>query len=146
MGSGDDTRALVRELGLGHRTVFTGLLHAQQRLEALADSDVIVYPSQHEIFGLVPLEALMAGTSVIVADDSGCGEIIAAIGGGQIVPVGHAGALARAIERVLAEPSAWRAAAADAAARVKATFGEDVVCSQVDELYREMLAERRAVA
>jgi glycosyltransferase involved in cell wall biosynthesis len=146
MGSGAATRSLVRELGLEHRAVFTGVLRAQQRLEALADSDVIVYPSQHEIFGLVPLEALLSGRAVIVADDSGCGEIVAAIGGGQVVPVGDAGALARAIERVLAEPSVWRAAAADAAVRVKATFGEHIVCSQVDELYREMLAERRAVA
>ena len=48
----------------------------QDRLEALADADVLVYPSQDEIFGLVPLEALLSGTPVIVADDSGCGEVV----------------------------------------------------------------------
>ena len=60
------------------RTVFTGLLRASERLEALADADVVVYPSQDEIFGLVPLEALLSGTPVIVADDSGCGEVVRA--------------------------------------------------------------------
>ncbi len=140
MGADVDTRALVRALGLDRRTVFTGLLRARERLEALADADVLVYPSQHEIFGLVPLEALLSGTPVIVADDSGCGEIVRATGGGQVVPLGDADALARAIERVLEDPSGWRAAAADAAVRVRAAYGEAPVCAQLDQLYTEMIA------
>jgi glycosyltransferase involved in cell wall biosynthesis len=140
MGAGAETRSLVRALGLENRTVFTGLLRARERLEALADADVLVYPSEHEIFGLVPLEALLSGTPVIVADDSGCGEVVRATGGGQVVPLGNAEALARAIEGVLEEPSGWRAAAADAQVRIRATYGADVVCAQLDELYREMVA------
>jgi len=140
MGAGVAARSLVRTLGLERRTFFTGLLRAEQRLEALADADVLVYPSQHEIFGLVPLEALLCGTPVIVADDSGCGEVVRAIGGGQVVPLGDAEALARAIDRVLEAPPAWRAAAIDAAARVRAAYGDDVVCSQIEQLYGELVA------
>ena len=140
MGADVDTRALVRALGLDRRTVFTGLLRARERLEALADADVLVYPSQDEIFGLVPLEALLSGTPVIVADDSGCGEIVRATGGGQVVPIGDADGLARAIERVLEDPSGWRAAAADAAVRVRAAYGDAPVCAQLDQLYAEMIA------
>ena len=47
---------------------------------------VVVYPSKDEVFGLVPLEALLAGTPVIVCGDSGAGEIIGTMGGGHIVP------------------------------------------------------------
>ena len=97
MGAGGDTRSLVRSLGLEARTVFTGLLRGQERLDALADADVVVYPSQDEVFGLVPLEALLSGTPVIVAGDSGCGEIVSQTGGGQVVPLGDVDALARAI-------------------------------------------------
>jgi glycosyltransferase involved in cell wall biosynthesis len=140
MGAGVEARALVRALGLEHRTFFTGLLQAEERLEALADADVVVYPSQHEIFGLVPLEALLSGTPVIVADDSGCGEVVRATGGGQVVPLGDADALARAIDGVLENLPAWRAAAAHAAVRVRASFGDDVVCSQIEELYAELVA------
>ena len=85
MGSGDGARATARQLGVDSRTVFTGLLEGRTRLELLASADVVVYPSEHEIFGLVPLEALLAGTPVVVADDSGCGEVIAATGGGLVV-------------------------------------------------------------
>ncbi len=140
MGAGGDARSLVRALGLESRTFFTGLLRAEQRLEALADADVLVYPSQHEIFGLVPLEALLSGTPVIVADDSGCGEVVRATGGGQVVPLGDVEALARAIDGVLEEPSGWRAAVAEAQVRVRATYGADVVCAQLDQLYGEMVA------
>src|SRR5712692_2587959 len=115
MGAGTEIRSLTRTLGLEQRTIFTGLLRAEERLEALADADVLVYPSEHEIFGLVPLEALLSSTPVIVADDSGCGEVVRATGGGQVVAHGDADALARAIDDVLADPCRWRQAATAAA-------------------------------
>src|SRR5712691_1217150 len=138
MGAGVEARSLVRALGLEGRTFFTGLLRAEERLEALADADVLVYPSEHEIFGLVPLEALLSGTSVVVADDSGCGEVVRATGGGQVVPLGNAEALARAIDAVLDDPTSWRAAATLAQARIRATYGADVVCAQLEQLYQGM--------
>ena len=58
MGAGESTRALVRALDLEARTLFTGLLQGRERLEALADATVLVYPAEDEVFGLVPLEAL----------------------------------------------------------------------------------------
>jgi glycosyltransferase involved in cell wall biosynthesis len=140
MGAGAATQSLVRALGLEERAFFTGLLRGRERLEALVDADVMVYPSAHEIFGLAPLESLVAGTPVVVADDSGCGEIVGATGGGRVVPLGDAHALADAIDAVLDDPPYWRAAAADAAGRVRAAYGDDVVCAALEELYGEMIA------
>ena len=140
MGAGASTRALAQALGIAPRTVFTGLLRAHERLEALADADVLVYPSEHEIFGLVPLESLLSGTPVVVADDSGCGEVVGATGGGRIVPLGDAAALAQAIDSILDNPARWRAAASDAAVRVRSVYGADVVCAQLDHLYAEVVA------
>jgi glycosyltransferase involved in cell wall biosynthesis len=138
MGTGGQLRRLVHEVGADDRTIFTGLLRGGERLEALADADVVVYPSEHEIFGLVPVEALLAGTAVIVSDDSGSGEVVAVTGGGQIVPAGDADALARAIERALDRRPAPEAMA-QATARVKALYGDDVVCAQLEGLYREIV-------
>jgi glycosyltransferase involved in cell wall biosynthesis len=139
MGSGSEIRAAVRARGLEPRVRFTGLLRGYERLEALADADVVVYPSEHEVFGLVPLEALLAGTTVVVADDSGCGEVIRATGGGQVVRAGDAGALSAAINLVIQEPERWRAEAVAAALRVRELFGNDVVCDQVVDQYRAIL-------
>ena len=141
MGAGDVARTAARQFGVARRTLFTGLLAGRARLELLADADVVVYPSEHEIFGLVPLEALLSGTPVVVADDSGCGEVIAATGGGLVVP-GERDALRSAIEHILGAPAHWRAAARHAAERVKALYARDVVCAQLEDVYAEMAAAR----
>jgi glycosyltransferase involved in cell wall biosynthesis len=137
MGAGASIRSLVRSTGVEARTVFAGLLRGRDRLEALADADVLVYPSQDEAFGLVPLEALLSGTPVIVADDSGCGEIVREVGGGDVVPAGDVDALARAIARALDAPTGPQTAAA--ADRIRALYGDDVVCARVEAVYREMV-------
>jgi glycosyltransferase involved in cell wall biosynthesis len=138
MGSGKQVRGLVSSLGLNARTFITGLLRGHERLEALADADVLVYPSEAEIFGLVPLEALLAGTPVIVADDSGCGEIISRIGGGEVVAHGNVDALTGAIERTLERRSPLAVEAA--ADRIRAAYGAEVVCTALESVYRDMVA------
>jgi len=66
--------------------------------------------------------------------------VMRAIGGGQVVPLGDAGALARAIDRVLGARLDWRAAAVEAGGRVRAAYGDDVVCAQLEHLYADMIA------
>jgi glycosyltransferase involved in cell wall biosynthesis/GT2 family glycosyltransferase len=139
MGSGRELRALAQSVGLGDRVVFTGLLAGSDRLAALADADVVVYPSANEIFGLVPLESILAGTPVVVADDSGCGEIIRSTGGGLVVPLGNAEALHHAIARVLDDRDAWRPRVRDAAAGVRRRFSPAVVADTFDEIYDTVL-------
>jgi glycosyltransferase involved in cell wall biosynthesis len=139
MGAEADARRAAADTGVAARTEFTGLLSGADRIELLASADVVVYPSEHEAFGLVPLEALLAGTPVVVADDCGCGEIIRSVGGGIVVP-GAVGPLTAAIETVLGRPHDWRKRAAEAAGRVRARFGPETVCSELEVVYAELTA------
>ncbi len=141
MGSGRSIRHRVRRLGLAGRTVMTGLLKGGERFDALAAAAVVVYPSRHEIFGLVPLEALLCGTPVIVADDSGCGENISATGGGRVVALGDVAALKEALGELLAVPQSARREAATAAERVRERFTAGPVSRTHEKLYREVIAE-----
>jgi glycosyltransferase involved in cell wall biosynthesis len=109
---------------------------------------VVVYPSRDEIFGLVPLEALLCGTPVVVSGDSGCGEVIGRVGGGHIVPQGDVPALSGAIDAILSAPELWHTRANAAAQRTRAAFGSDIVARQLEELYltvREEAAHHRRV-
>jgi len=139
MGALGSVRAAVERHRLGASTRFAGLLEGRDRLDALAAADVVVYPSADEIFGLVALEALLCGTPVVVADGSGCGEIVATLEGGQVVPLGDADAMAAAIDQVLAAPANWRQRARFAADTIRNRFGADVVAEQLEALYRELL-------
>ena len=140
MGEERAVRRVVRRLGLEPRTRFTGLLTGPSRYAALAAADVVVYPSYGEVFGLVPLEALQAGTPVIVSNDSGCGEIIGEIGGGLPVAPGNPALLAAAVGKILDSLPRWRAAAAQAGAEASRRFHPDVVAAQLEDVYREVLA------
>jgi glycosyltransferase involved in cell wall biosynthesis len=138
MGVGSAVRARIERLRLDGVARMPGLLVGRARLEALADAAVVVYPSQDEVFGLVPFEALLCGTPVVVADDSGCGEHLGRTGGGVVAPVGDAAAFAAGIGLILDEPDRWRAEAAAAATRVRASFDAAVVCGQIERVYEEI--------
>jgi glycosyltransferase involved in cell wall biosynthesis len=135
MGSGLAHDAFAGSARVRH----VGLLEGRDRLDALAAASVVIYPSRHEVFGLVPLEALLSGSPVIVCNDSGAGEIIRTVGGGQIVPVGEADALAGAMESMIAANGIWRQRARTAAVRVRQRFDADVVCGRLESLYRDVL-------
>ena len=83
------------------------------------------------------------GTPVVVADDSGCGEVISGVGGGQLTPVGDAAALTLAIARVLDAPDAWRQQAVDAGHRVRATYSGSSVSAVLEDIYQEVREEAR---
>jgi glycosyltransferase involved in cell wall biosynthesis len=144
MGGLETARDLVGRHGLDASVTFTGLLRGAERLSALTDADVVVYASEDEVFGLVPLEALLCGTPVVVADDCGCGEIVSALGGQHVVPAGDAPALARAMADVLDHPERARADAAAAGDRARAAYGADVIAPRLVDLYRELVRERCA--
>lgn len=141
MGAGVEIEALAQFLGLGSRLRRLGLLEGPSRYDALAAASVVVYPSRDEIFGLVPLEALLCGTPVVVCSDSGCGEVIGRVGGGHIVPYGNVAALAGAIDAILAAPDAWRARAGRAAERTRTMCGSQVVARQLEDVYEAVVRE-----
>ena len=87
-------------------------------------------------------EALLAGTPVVVAGDSGAARSLRETGGGVVVPVGDDAALSAAIRSILASPSEWRRRAQEAAGRVRARFGGRVIAEKLDALYHELIAAR----
>lgn len=94
----------IKELNIDSNVVITGPLNNDEKLEAFVDAGVVVYPGILEIFGLVPFEAIMCGTPVIVTDDCGCGEIIKESDGGYLVKFGDIAGLSTRIGEVLTNP------------------------------------------
>ncbi len=91
----------IDELGIEEKVIFTGPLFNHDKLSAYLDADVLVYPGIHEIFGLVPFEAIICGKPVIVADNDGCGEIVKEADCGYLVRYGDVEGLKNQILYVL---------------------------------------------
>ena len=78
---------LVKKLKIEDNVKFLGFIG--DVCSAYKAADILVYPVRYEIFGLVPFEAILCGTPVIVTENSGCGEIIRAANCGYLVKYGE---------------------------------------------------------
>lgn len=92
---------IVRLLKLCEYVHFEGF--RQNAAEVIAGAAICVLPSESESFGRVLAEAWVAGVPTICADVGGSAEITQASGGGVMVPVGDAVAMARAIANILSD-------------------------------------------
>jgi glycosyltransferase involved in cell wall biosynthesis len=145
-GSGGAVRRVLTATGRAQDAVFTGVLRGRERLEALVDADVVAYVTRDEAFGLVPLEALLCGTPVVVGDDAGCGELLAELGGGLAVAPGDTAALTAALRTVLAAPEDFRRRVREAAIRIRARFGREQIAAALEAVYDEVLERRPEIA
>jgi len=98
-------RRLARRLGLLERVHFRGWLGADELARELAEASVVAMPALWpEPFGLVGIEALAAGRPVIASATGGVGDWLEHGVSGLCVPPGDVGALARALNELLADP------------------------------------------
>ena len=97
--SGYRSRAerISRRLGISKRVMFPGLLCGRDRLPVYVDADLLVYPSTQEAFGLVPCEAVLCNTPVVITRESGCAEVLNGIGGVTKVAYGDVEGLEKAL-------------------------------------------------
>jgi glycosyltransferase involved in cell wall biosynthesis len=137
---GGALEALRREAGTAGsaRVIFAGPLDARQRREALADADVLALVSEQEIFGLAPMEALLAGVIPVVSAGTGCAERIRAWDAGFVVEGGDPGAVREAIRAALADPEESRRRAARGGEQVIRALSPEAVAARTMEIYEEV--------
>ncbi len=108
--AGDGTeRATVEALfaPFGPRIRFLGRLDAEAVAQQMAQARVMVWPGVNEAFGLVYLEAQVAGLPVVAQDRPGVREVLP---GTALVPMNDAQGMARATDQLLTDNTAWRTA------------------------------------
>lgn len=86
-------QALASQLGVAERVQWLGALTPEQVAQALQRADGFALASRHESFGVVLVEALMAGLPVL-ATRCGGPEGIVGVADGRLVPVDDVPALA----------------------------------------------------
>jgi glycosyltransferase involved in cell wall biosynthesis len=112
-GSHEPTlRKLAADLGVQERIVFAGRVPNAQVPRYYDLIDVLAYPRRSMrltelVTPLKPLEAMAQGRIFVASDVGGHKELIRDGETGFLFPAGDAVALARTIERVLANPHDW---------------------------------------
>ena len=75
----DQLKSLTAELGLDQKVYFFGEASPNQIVELLNGSFFVAVPSRREPFGIVALEALAAGKTLLASDTDGLGEFLAKV-------------------------------------------------------------------
>lgn len=132
-------QALSGRLRLGERVWFVGPLYGEDKLAALVDADVLASPAVYEIFGLVPFEALMCGTPVVVTDDCGSGQLIGEAQAGYLVPYGNVEALAETLLRALTNREEAMRKVEAGQAYIRERLDWDVIVRDLERVYAEVL-------
>ena len=139
VGDGPHRRAVERrivELGLAGRVVVTGFVSRAEVAAHLAHAQVMVLPSRYEELGTAIVEAMALGVPVVASRVGGIPEVVEHGRTGLLVPPGDAGALARAVDSLLADASGRRAMARAARQRAPG-YAWDALAPRVLEVYAD---------
>jgi len=101
---------LQAERLLRGRAEFIGWVSGDDKVRFLAGIDVVAMPSEYENFGVAAVEAMAAGTPVIVSDRAGVADMVRERRAGQVASP-SAESIAEALRRYLDDPEARHAAA-----------------------------------
>ena len=129
------TRALARDLGLADVVVLPGRLETRDWLER---ADVFAHSSRWEGFGIVLLEAMLAGLPVAATRVSAVPEIVVDGETGVLSEAGDAAALAASLEALLADPARARALGDAGLARARSEFSVSRMADATVSLYERL--------
>ncbi|MEN3263529.1 glycosyltransferase family 4 protein [Pseudonocardia sp.] len=133
-----ELQQLVAELGLQDRVAFRGWLSPATVKDAYESAAVVVIPSLWpENFPTVALEALGIGRAIVGARVGGIPEVVTDGENGVLVPQGDVGALAVALDDLLADRDRLRSMGA-ASARRGQHYGVEQFLDELERHYEEV--------
>lgn len=137
----DQLSDLTRRMGIAHKVMFTGFVDDETLRKLQKCADVSVVPSLFEPFGIVALEAMAAGSPVVVSDTGGLSEIVNHDVDGVKVYTGNPDSLAWGITKVLTDEGFANRLRANAYKKVQEKYNWDTIAQQTKTVYEAVLSE-----
>ena len=155
-GMTEQLKAQVEAMGLGDKVYFTGYLNAKQVSKMYKCADISVFPSTYEPFGIVALEAMLAGVPTVVSDVGGLNEIVEHRVDGMKSYAGNPNSLADSILELLLNPELCDKVTKKAKQKVKNEYNwakiaqdtyftyEKAICKTMAERQKEQIIQEKA--
>lgn len=137
----DQLQNMVLRLGLESKVYFTGFADDETRNMLFAGSDVAVFPSLYEPFGIVALEAMATRVPVIVSETGGLAEVIEHEVDGLKVYPDDVDSLAGAILRILNDPDLAQRLSQASWNKVNSVYNWSVIATETIKVYQEVISE-----
>jgi glycosyltransferase involved in cell wall biosynthesis len=139
-------RAVAEACGVADRVRLLGGVARADVPALLRSADAVVCVPWYEPFGIVPLEAMACGRTVVASAVGGIQDTVVDQVTGLLVPPRRPDVLAGALRRLLAAPTQALAFGIAGRDRVLARYGWDRIADSTLAVYEEVLAERAGVA
>jgi glycosyltransferase involved in cell wall biosynthesis len=135
-------QALVqaRRLGVERHIHMLGYLPDEALINLYRASDVLLFPTRYEGFGLPLLEAMAASCPVVATDIPVVREIVRHGENGLLVPYNHAAALAHAALLLLAQPRLRQRLLAGGQETLATRYHEPCLMDDIEALYARALS------
>ena len=144
----DELKAQVNAMGISNKVYFTGYLNSKQVVKMYKCADVAVFPSTYEPFGIVALEAMLAGVPTVVSDVGGLNEIIEHGVNGMKSYAGNPNSIADSILALLYDGKLCSNIAKNAKNKVKQEYNWNKIAQDTHFIYQkaicQTMAERQA--
>jgi N-acetyl-alpha-D-glucosaminyl L-malate synthase BshA len=128
---------VARQLGISDQITYLGTHESVASLIPCAD--LVFQPSEHESFGLVPLEAMACEVPVIGTASGGITEVVEHGVTGYLTEVGDTDAMARYAIEILTNPKLAAEMGRRGRERAKRLFSKETIVAQYEDLYHEVL-------
>lgn len=145
VGEGPERMAaagVAKQLGIADRIRYLGNYLEIESL--LPCADLVIQPSEHESFGLVPLEAMASGVPVLATASGGITEVVEHGVTGFLCDVGDIESMAQFAIETLSHPQKARAMGRQGRERALRLFDKQNIVLEYENLYEKVLAARRA--
>ncbi len=126
----------INLLKINDKVLLIDGLYGEDKISAMKDADMFIYPSRHEIFGIAPLEALMCGTPVIVTENCGCADFLREANGGIVVKHQDISGLLDSMQTILDNKEEAKKLASNGMELVQRQFNWDEITKDMIKLYK----------
>ena len=140
----DELKAQANSLGLGEKVYFAGYINGKDVAKLYKAADVSVFPSTYEPFGIVALEAMLAGTPVVVSDIGGLNEIVQHRENGMKCYAGNPNSIADSILELLYNPQLCANVVKKAKSKVKNEYNWNKIAQDTHFIYKKAICETEA--
>lgn len=141
----EQMQPLVEELGIGEAVELLGFVDSETRDCLYRSVDAAVFPSLYEPFGIVALEAMAAGCSVIASEVGGLAEVVDHRRTGLTVRANDSQSIAWAVDQIFTDPVQAQAMRARALQEVTRSYNWGAIAASTVDMYRAVEAQRKEV-
>ena len=141
----EQMQPLVDELGIGEAVELLGFIDSETRNCLYRGVDAAVFPSLYEPFGIVALEAMAAGCSVIASEVGGLAEVVDHRRTGLTVRANDTQSIAWAVDQLFTDPVQAQAMRARALQEVTRSYNWVTIAASTLNMYRAVVSQRQGV-